>query len=335
MADDQITMTPEEIAALREERDRLLAERDAERARAQDEARRADGLYNQVASSSRTIAAAQTANLEAQEKQAAATVSAINTEMAALRKQLADFNAEGRFEEAAEVQEKMADAAARRQQATQAQAYFAQQKEQAAKQPVDPVDRFLAANPNFNDAEREWIKKNPRYATDEGFRNRVNQAHAEALAANVEPGTTDYFKKLEDAGYRRGAVTPVTAQPHQPAATPAQAETEPTDDDNPYSGASVETEPAQEVQPVQTTPARQPTRSAAAAPPSRRTPTAPARPGGETTKLSPDEAAAALAMSEYFPDEVQQEGEAGIYAHYLKLKNSPMAKRLKAEWAGV
>lgn len=329
---DQVTMTPEDIAALREERDRLVEERDGERRAREDESRRADGLLGQVVNRDRSLAGAHVQSLEAKENQADAAAAAITTEMAGYRKQLADLNAEGKFEEAAEVQEKMADAAARRNQAQQAKVYFGQQKEQAKTAPVDPVERFLANSTTpFNEAEQAWIRKNPRYATDDAFHKRVNAAHLAAQDGGVAPGSTEYFQKLEEAGYMRQP----PAQTRQTGGTAAVVDPPGDGDDGPYSGAAHETD-ADGDHAVQTTPRQPPARSAVAAGPSRRTPTPAQRsPSGDITKLSPDEAAAALGMSEYFPEEVQNEGEAGIYAHYQKLKTSPMAKRLKSEWAGV
>ena len=83
---------------------------------------------------------------------------------------------------------------------------------------------------------------------------------------------------------------------------------------------------------MQTPPARQPVRTGMAAAPSRRAPATPQVPAGQV-RLTPDEAATALALSDMMPPEVLEQGEAGIYAYYNQLTNGPTAKRIKAEWA--
>ncbi len=319
-------MTLEEIEELRTQRDAAIAERDAERAIRESEARRADGLYTRVADSSRQLATAQVEGLAAKEAQAEGAINSITTELTGLKSQYANLLAEGKFEEAAELQEKISDAAARRNQAQQAKVYFGGQRETAAKQPADPVDQFLAKN-NFAPAEQQWIKNNPRFATDPEFQARVTKAHNDLVAKGVPAQTPEYFQGLEQAGYMRAP--PATRQEPAPraanggAADPAEG----GDPDNPYSEGAVVVE-----EPVQTPPARQPTRAGVAASPSHRAPATPRQPPGQVM-LNADEAATALALSEYMPPEVQAEGEAGIYAFYQKLKTSGPAKRLKAEWA--
>lgn len=338
MPDDM--MTPEEISALRAERDRLVAERDAAQRRADEEASRADGLSVTVTQHTRQIAESHVAGLTAQEQQAESAINAATTELANLKGQYAALMAEGKFEDAAEIQEKIGDATARRQQAQQARVYYRQQADAAKAAPVDPIDRFLAQNPAYTDAEREWIKKNPRYATDQKFHQRVNEAHNRLVNGGVERFSADYFKGLEDAGYMRGLIG--DAHPAVPRGTGgvAQAHADPGegDPDNPYSSAAgdepdvVIEEPA--VPPTPVRPAAPAARAPAAAAPSRRAAPAPAgRPQAGRVVLSPEQAQAALAMSEYFPEEVQNGGEAEIYAYYHKLYGSPMAQRLRENWA--
>ncbi len=325
----ELTLSPEEIAELRAERNALMAERDAERAAREAEARRADGLYNRVADNSRQLASAQISSLDAQLAQADGAITGITSEMAGLKSQYSAFLAEGKFDEAAEVQEKISDAAARRNQAQQAKTYFAQQRETAAKQPVDPVDQFLSKN-NFAPAEQDWIKRNPRFATDTEFQARVTRAHNELVAKGVVAQSPEYFQGLEQAGYMR--VPPAPKPEPRPAAAAnggAASAAEGGDPDNPYSEA------ADDViveEPVQTPPARPAARTGVAAGPSHRAPATPRPQAGQKT-LTRDEAETALALSEYMPEEVQAEGEAGIYAFYQKMKDSPTARRIKSDWS--
>ena len=317
-------MSPEDIAELRAERDRLQQERDTAIRQATEESRRADGLH--VTSARRENETA-IATLTAQEQSAEATITAATQEINTLKRDMSLLYAEGKFEEAAELQEKIGDATARRQQANQAKGYFGNQREQVAKQPVDPVDRFFAAN-NFSDTEKSWIRNNPRYATDATFRDRVNTAHAEAVRTGTEPQTPEYFQRLEAAGYQRPAPTA-----RQPIPRGIEAPADETDlDDSPYSDAAGEAPVIVESQ-VDNRQRPQPARSVAAAP-SRRAATTPRQQQGGTTHLTADQAAAALAMWDYAPAEDQEKGEAGIYAWWAKLNTSPTANRLRADWAG-
>ncbi len=336
MADDMdiLPQTPEQVQALMDERDRLMAERDSERRRADTESNRADSLQGEVNGASQKLTHATVAGLTAQESAADQTVAAINQEMVGYKKQLAELSAEGKFEEVAEVQEKMADAAARRREAAQTKGYYASQREQASAAPADPVERFLAQNPNFTKQEQDWIRNNPRYATDRGFNQRVNAAHEEAINAsgkNLARFSDEYFKHLADAGYMRQPTPTSTPRPTASAAAPDHVD----GGDDPYSDAAELTDVVIEDQ--QPTPAaapapRQQTRATMAAPPSRRAPQAP---GGQrpTSRLTPEQAEAALAMSEYYPEDVQNGGDAAIYAYYAKLNTSPMANRKREEWA--
>jgi hypothetical protein len=332
MADDTDIeqMTPEQIQSLMDERDRLMAERDNERRRADAESNRADSLQGEVNGASQQLSHATVAGLTAQESAAEQTIATINQEMVGYRKQLAELNSEGKFDEAAEVQEKMADAAARRREANQTKTYYASQREKATAAPADPVDRFLAQN-SFTKPEQDWIREHPRYATDRGFNQRVNDAHNDAISKGLTRFSPEYFKHLADAGYMRQATPTPTPTPRPTAA----AQTDQIDNDDPYSTAADLVDGGGDDQQPTPTPApapRQQARAPMAAPPSRRAPTTgnPARP---TTRLTPDQAEAALAMSEYFPEDVQNGGDAAIYAYYAKLNTSPMANRKREEWA--
>lgn len=332
---DPVTITAEELEQLRAKAaqvDALQSERDHERNARAEESRRAENLSQQVNVDRRNLIGAQVSNFEAQANQAKSQVDALDSELTGYEDQIAGLNEEGKFKEAAQLSRKMADAAARRSQAQQAQAYFGQQAEQAKKQPADPIEAFFASNRGYNEGEREWIRKNPRYATDDSFRERANRAHAEFVNAGGDPGSTEYFAKLEQAGYMRQAPRPQ----QQPARTEKPADGEQTGGDGGTAGADASplSEAAQETdantggQKVETTPRP----SGAAAPSRRASPSTPLR--GLNRKLTPDEADAALAMSEYFPEDIQNGGEASIYAYYADLKdNSPTAKRLREEWA--
>jgi hypothetical protein len=317
MSDDIQMTEAEELQELRAEKARLIAERDSERQRAEAESRRADGLTATSLDAQRRLNVAEVGAVAAQEQQADTTIAAIDSELSALKRDLANLNAEGKFEEAAELQEKIGDAAARRTQARQAKTYYAQQKERAAAAPVDPLDRFFAANPRYTEAEKTWIRQNPRYATDSEFMARVNQAHADAVREGVAPQSQEYFERLEAHGYMK----PRKAAP-APRPQPSAMDGEIGEDGSPYSDAA-----QGEEEPTVQTP--RPRQSVAARPSNR----APASPNGrQGTRLTADETETALALSYLMPDDVVAGGEAEIINAYAKLKNSPMARRRQEDW---
>ena len=329
MADgDQISLTPEEITALREENTRLQTERDAARNLAAEEQRRADGLYGQVVDGGRRLAESTVQGFSTQAQQADTTITTLTSEIAALRTQRIALLQEGKFDEEAEVNEKISEAVGRRQQAQQAKSYYTQQTEQARTQPADPVDRFFAANPQFSESEKAWIKRNPRYATDTAFMARVNAAHAEAIDLGYPQQSADYFAHLEKKGYVRAdpAPRPATAQRPTASAAAPNAETDPDDSENPYSTAAIEPE-----EPI-VQPQRPAPRAAPAAPVTRRSPTAPAAQRRVVAQLTEEQADAALKMSELAPIEIQNQGDAAILAWWADLNTGATAERLRREW---
>ncbi len=88
MPDDNLPLSSEDIAreneALRAELAAATAGREAERAAREAETRRADGLYNRVATSDRQLAGAQVSSLAAHEAQADSAIAAIASEEAGL-----------------------------------------------------------------------------------------------------------------------------------------------------------------------------------------------------------------------------------------------------------
>jgi len=127
------------------------------------------------------------------------------------------LSAEGKFEEVAEVQEKMADAAARPGKAAQTKGYYASQREQASAAPADPVERFLAQKSEFHQAGQDWIRNNPRYATDRGFNQRVMQRMKRplTLVGRLGPVLGRIFQASWDAGYMRQPTPTSTPRPPQ------------------------------------------------------------------------------------------------------------------------
>ena len=325
---------------------RLLAALETERTTRLAAERRADSYEAQLSEGGRRLATAHVNQLTAQEHAADQAISSLGQQIEALEGKEAALTAEGNFAEAAKIRTQISKAAAQQHQAEQNKIYFAGQRSQAAAQPTDPVEKWLAdRSGQYNDQEQAWIRNNRRYALDPDFQNRVVQAHNEATGdLKLTRGAPEYFAHLEKRGYQRPDPAPPQPPAERPAAAPAteQAEDAPTG----YTGE--ETEPPQIViqeQPVaaaRDSRVENPQRPAAgqgsiraaiAAAPSHRSATSPS---GRIIqiRLTPEERETALASAPHMaPDNVLQGGETAVLAWWHELKNSPNAKRIKEGWS--
>src|SRR5215469_15035392 len=161
-------------SALEEELARLKGELETVRRYASEQERRADSAEAQSSITAARAFSAQVAQLGAQEIAAKENLSSIEAQIRTLKQQKATLWSEGKFSEASDLDEQLADAAARRLQLRQAIEYYGNQKNQVSAAPSDAVEQFLAANEGtFSEADKGWIRQNRRYATDAGFRDRV------------------------------------------------------------------------------------------------------------------------------------------------------------------
>src|SRR5690348_18017676 len=107
-------MPDEQQPDLQSENARLKAELDAMRARQADVERLAGAYEGQIAEGSRRLANAQVTHLTSQEQQAQSSLHSVEEEIRGLKRQKVTLMADGKFDEAADLDEKLADAAARR-----------------------------------------------------------------------------------------------------------------------------------------------------------------------------------------------------------------------------
>jgi hypothetical protein len=247
------------------------------------------------------------------------------------------------------VQEQLGDATARRRQAMQAKDYYATQKTQVAAQPSDPVEQFLVANQgSFSKEDQDWIRTNRRYATDPNFRQRVIDAHKDAVGKSIAPRSPEYYEHLSRAGYMRSE-TPqpaATDRPQQQAAPTGYEGGDATSDTGaPAGNDEPEIVIRGENMPTNDGPAFNrradnpqaraagpgAMRSAIAAAPSRRPVNAPGR--RTILELTPGERDTALALAPHlFDEETLKGGEPAILRAYNELKNSPSAERIRQQW---
>jgi len=344
-------------AALQEENARLRAELESARRVASEEQGRANQLSVQNAQAGARVASAQQAQLDAQEVSVGNTLTSIDQEIKGLKSRLIALNTDGKFEEAADIQEQIGDATARRRQAMQEKAYLANQKTQLAAVPSDPIEQFLVANRgNFTSEDENWIRQNRRYAEDPNFRNRVIGAHTEAVEKlGLQQRSPEYYRHLERRGYMRQEEPPQQQQQQQQQqAQPSGVGDAPTgysDADDGGGGPELVITPRSVNQETNMPPADtggpafgrraenpQPRaagtgslRQAVAGSPSRRSPVTPGR--RTVLEMTQDDYDTAIAMAPHLaPDEVRAGGSPAIAQWWNDLRNSPTARRMKENW---
>lgn len=161
---------------------RLIAERDAARQEAQ---------------------AAVDHRFYAEDVAVANAIAAAQNEVAQSKAQMAQLSADGKFAEAAEEAERIADAKVRLRQAEGRQQWIAQEKQRAkerqeeiAKAPQEDVT-YRQPQTQITQRTQQWIDAHPRFLTDEAYRDIAMNAHNIALRKNIPADTDEYFSFIE------------------------------------------------------------------------------------------------------------------------------------------
>ena len=200
-----------ETAALRAALDAANRNIEAERSRRME-------IEGRLRTETGTRFAAQESAVETALAQSEANAVRLQNDWAALQ-------AEGKFTEAAQLMREMGDTTARIAQLKGQKDWYGQQKQAAAQAAVvDPLA-------NFNQVEREWIAKNPRYTEDPAFTRKVNAAATHAIEfEGLIKDSPEYWRHIEAKVY------PERAQPA--ASLPRQDNQEQTDDSLPAGDVS-------------------------------------------------------------------------------------------------
>lgn len=176
------------LAQEQQERRRLKAELDQERtSRSRAEA---------------TVSTHQAARFDAEEQAVAARLGAIDGEAAGLRKLYAEAMAEGRFDEAAEVNDKMAELRARQAQDKQYQTWLVGEKARAAEQAKQQPAREGVDLSQYSAAQRKWIRENPDFMESPQVRAKTFAGHQLAVAEGVEIDSDEYFNIINETVHR-------------------------------------------------------------------------------------------------------------------------------------
>lgn len=292
----------QEKAALEQERNSLRSERDDTR---------------------RRLGSESAARFDAEITAVDNAIAADTNELGTLQATLAGQMAEQKWTDASATQAKMSEVGARLHQAKQQKTYLAGQKEHAQRTPAaeqtqaDPFEKFVSG---WDTRVQPWIRKNPKFYSDQKYRSRVMAAANLAAGDGLVPGTSEYEKFVED---HAAQFEPKAATQEAPAEEQTVSE-------------EVEIETPREI-PQNAAPEKPQGRAAGqgsmaslAARPTRSNPgTAPR----QQAKLTPDQAEAAITLAHSLKPELNN--KADIYKWYYDMLHSPAAQRKRAEWAAA
>lgn len=207
----------------------LRAALEAERQRSAALEAETANLRGRVNEYSTRLSGEVTGRLSAEEIATDNAIAAADTEIKQLKADKVRLLQEGKFEEAADLDERMADAVARRNGARSYKEDIGRRRQEAERAPPSreqQIETWLNQN-GFSAAEKAWVYRNPRFIDDANFRREVANAYNEALSRGAAKDTPDLFRQIESRVY--GARTPssVPSEAVSSAAAPPGAEAAP------------------------------------------------------------------------------------------------------------
>lgn len=153
-------------------------------------------------------------------------ISTTQQETAYLKTGYREAMANGDYDRAAEIQQRMADNSARLLQLENGKDALEKQGRQAPPPvtgPVDPVEQLAG---QLSPRSAAWIRNNPQFATDQRLFQKMIAAHNLALADGLAPDTDDYFSSVEET-LRIRRPEPTYEDPTASAATVTQKRSAP------------------------------------------------------------------------------------------------------------
>lgn len=194
--------------------------------RATEEANRRIAAERAAAENATKVTVAETSQQEAEYGSIVTALNALQSEEAALTDQLAAFNTEGKFQEAAKIQAKLGRVGARIESLESGKEQFDRQREAAKNKPVaqpqpQPIQKSVEEQREdwlrtVSGPSAGWIRQHPQYFTDGNFQAKVNAAHNYNLhVRGMRDDNPEFFKHIEEAvGLRQAEGNqPVTTQP--------------------------------------------------------------------------------------------------------------------------
>lgn len=133
----------------------------------------------------------------------ATAAEAVKAEIDGLKKEHTTALEAGEYGTVSEIQEKMADAVARRREIEDAKTAPVERRAQPAA--PDPVDAYIG---QFSAASQAWLRDHKDCVTDPKMNNKMIGAHHRAVAEGYKPDSNEYFDfmekdiglKVDDAG---------------------------------------------------------------------------------------------------------------------------------------
>lgn len=149
------------------------------------------------------VSNATTARFDAEEAAVAERLEAADAQALGMRAAMSAALAEGRFDDAAEIQDRMGELRAKQVSDKQYKTWLAAEKtratQQARQQPAsDGVD--LA---QYSPAQRRWIRDNPEFMTDPKLRAKTYAGHQLAVAEGVDVDSPEYFEIIDQTVHGR------------------------------------------------------------------------------------------------------------------------------------
>lgn len=163
--------------------------------RADEADRRAQTAEGGQRNAERRVVSEAEARLLAQEQATDNAIAAQENERTSLRQQKVALMTEGKYEEVAELDDKLADIAAQMNEAKRVKTYLVGEREK-----LKTAVETAAAQPQENGLSREinaWIEAHPRFKTDPQYNNDAMAGHYDALRKGIKADSPEYFAHVE------------------------------------------------------------------------------------------------------------------------------------------
>jgi hypothetical protein len=125
-------------------------------------------------------------------------ISNVKQENDYLKANYRDAMSVGNYDQAAEIQQRMADNSAKLLQLENGKTAMETQVQQSVPQYQQPIDPVEALASQLSPRSASWIRKNPQFATDQRLFQKMIAAHNLAMADGYAPDSDDYFNVIED-----------------------------------------------------------------------------------------------------------------------------------------
>jgi hypothetical protein len=145
------------------------------------------------------VSNAQTARLDSEEEIVTTRLTAADAAALGLRRAYSEALAEGRFDEAAEVQDQMVELRAKQVADRQYKTWLTNERSRAVE--AKPVQEGVNLG-DYSAAQRKWIRDNPEFMDDPKIRAKTFAGHQLAVADGIEVDSPEYFEVINETVHR-------------------------------------------------------------------------------------------------------------------------------------